>query len=650
MKKTIGILAHVDAGKTTFAEQILYYGESIKTRGRVDHKNSFLDNHSIEKDRGITVFSDQGIFNYKGSTYYLIDTPGHIDFSSEMERAIQVMDYGILIINGAEGIQSHTETLWQLLRKYKIPTFFFINKIDRVGVEIRGVLEEIHSNLTEDFCYITESFNERDMPEELIEFIAIQDEYLLNKYLEGEYDERLWLDSMKNMIKENKIFPCFSGSALQDIGIQDFLDKFHILTYTDYLDEGDFSGYVYKIRYDEQGTKISHIKALSGRLKVKDEIAYGDEENRIYEKVNEIRIYNGNKFTMKEEILAGELFAVPSLIETKVGQWLGALNENFEYQMVATLKSKVIFDSKLNSGEVLKYFRILEEEDPVLNVVWDENLGEIHLHIIGTIQLEVLKKLVKERFNLNVDFGPCEIFYKETINKGTIGYGHFEPMGHYAEVHLKLEPGERGSGILFESQCPTDDLSIGQQNLIGSHIQEKAHRGILTGSPITDIKITLLTGRGDKEHTSGGDFREASYRALRQGLEKTENELLEPYYSFKIEVELDYMGRIISDIQKLHGSFNPPKTFKDKVIITGRGPVATFIDYTTELISFTKGKGIINLKFDGYHICHNKDEIIKKRNYDKDSDPSYTSNSIFFTKGQAYVVKGSEAEKHMHCL
>lgn len=650
MKKTVGILAHVDAGKTTFAEQILYYGESIKTRGRVDHKNSFLDSHSIEKDRGITVFSDQGIFNYKGSTYYLIDTPGHIDFSSEMERAIQVMDYAIIIVNGAEGIQSHTETLWQLLRKYKIPTFFFINKIDRVGVDIHAVLKEIRSNLTENTCYITELFNKGEMSEELIEFIAMQDEYLLDKYLEDAYDEKLWLDSMKNMIKENKIFPCFSGSALQDIGIVDFLDKFHLLTYTDYSTKGDFSGYVYKIRYDGQGTKVTYIKALSGGLKVKDEISYGDEDNRIYEKVNEIRIYNGNKFIMKDEVLAGELFAVPSLSQTKVGQGLGTLKKKFEYQMVPTLKSKVIFDNTLNSGDVLKYFRILEEEDPVLNVVWDENLEEIHLHIIGTIQLEVLKKLVKERFDLNIDFGPCEIFYKETINKETIGYGHFEPMGHYAEVHLNLEPGERDSGILFESLCSTEDLSIGQQNLIRSHIYEKAHRGILTGSPITDIKITLLTGRGNKEHTSGGDFREASYRALRQGLEKTENELLEPYYSFKIEAELAYMGRIISDIQKLHGSFNTPEILKDKIRIIGRGPVATFMDYTKEFVSFTKGKGIISFKFHGYDICHNKDEIIKKINYNKDADPSYTSNSIFFTKGQAYVVKGSEAEEHMHCL
>lgn len=649
LKKTIGILAHVDAGKTTFAEQLLYYGQSIKTRGRVDHKNTLLDSHSIEKDRGITVFSDQGKFFYKDSTYYLIDTPGHVDFSTEMERAIQVMDYAIIVVSGVEGVQGHTETVWQLLRKYKVPTFFFINKIDRDIANIGSVLADIESNLTEDICYITESYNEENVSEDLIEFIAERDEDLFEKYIEEEYDKDLWLNSMKNMIKNNKIFPCFSGSALQDIGISSFLDKLHILTYTDYSDEEEFSGYVYKIRHDEQGTKIAYIKALSGRLRIRDEVYHGDNDE-ICEKISQIRIYNGDRFVTTDEVLAGELFAVIGLNQVKVGQGLGGFKGKYDFKMIPTLRSKVVFDNTLNTKDILKYFKILEAEDPALNVIWDENLQEIHVHIMGTIQLEVLKKLVEERFNIEIDFGPSEILYKETIDNQVIGYGHFEPLGHYAEVHLKLEPAKRGSGILFENLCHANDLSTGNQNLIRSHIYEKPHNGILTGSPITDIKVTLLTGRGDNMHTKGGDFREATYRSLRQGLEQANNLLLEPYYKFKIQVELDHMGRVISDIQRLHGFFDTPEILDDRVIVTGRGPIATFMDYYMEFVSFTQGKGKINLKFDGYDICHNTDEVIEKKNYNKNADPEYTSNSIFFTKGQAYIVKGSEAKEHMHCL
>lgn len=650
MKKTVGILAHVDAGKTTFAEQILYYGKGIKSRGRVDHKNSFLDSHSIEKDRGITVFSDQGTFSYGDSTYYLIDTPGHIDFSSEMERAIGIMDYAIIIINGSEGVQGHTETVWELLRQHKVPVFFFINKVDREGVDVSHVVEEIYFSLTKDIYYITENFQHGNLTENLIEFIALRDESLFDKYMEDEYDPKLWLTSMKEMIKEGKIFPCFSGSALQDIGIEEFLETFHVLTYTDYSEEAGFSGYVYKIGHEDQGSKISYIKALSGKLKLRDEVGYGNLDDRIYEKVNQIRIYNGKEFTLVKEVQAGDVFGLIGLTETTVGQGIGDLYEEYNHQMVPTLKSKVIFNKELNVQNVLKDFKILEAEDPVLNINWDEDLQEIHVHIIGVIQLDVLKRIADERFNMDIDFGPCEIFYKETIKNTVIGYGHFEPLGHYAELHLKLEPGERGSGIVFESTCHTDDLSIGNQNLVRTHIYEKAYKGILTGSPITDIKITLLTGRGHKEHTKGGDFREATSRALRQGLEQADNILLEPYYSFKIETELDHMGRVISDIQKLYGEFQTPEIGAKKVIIKGRGPVATFMDYPIELISFTKGRGKIKLSFHGYHICHNRDEIIEDKDYDKDADPSSTSNSIFFKKGQAYIVKGNEAKDYMHCL
>ncbi|NLL70817.1 MAG: TetM/TetW/TetO/TetS family tetracycline resistance ribosomal protection protein [Epulopiscium sp.] len=650
MRKTIGILAHVDAGKTTFAEQLLYHGKGIKERGRVDHKDTFLDYNKIEKDRGITIFSDQGTFLYKNSTYYIIDTPGHMDFSPEMERAIQVMDYALIIISGVEGIQGHTETVWRLLRRYQVPTFFFVNKMDRVGADIQGVMEEIHLNITQDACLITGNIDKEEMSRELVEFVAERDDDLLEAYIEEGYDKNRWFNTMTEMIKQQKLFPCFAGSALRDEGIQYFLEIFHNWTYTDYISQGEFSGRVYKIRHDEQGTRITYIKALQGILKVRDEIGYGDGDKQDFEKVTQIRKYNGNQFQVVDEVSAGQLFAVTGLTKAKVGDGVGMLKAKSSYHMVATLKSKVLFDSTLNPKDVLYCFKTLEAEDPTLNVLWDEVLKEIQIHVTGIIQLEVLKKVVAERFEFEIHFGSCEILYMETIHTSAIGYGHFEPLGHYAEVHLMLEPTERNSGIIFENHCHVNDLSIGYQNLIRSYIYERAHNGILTGSPITDLKITLLTGRSHYKHTSGGDFREATYRALRQGLEKSETVLLEPYYRFKFEVELDQMGRILSDIQKLHGSFNPPETTRKKAIIIGRGPVATFMDYSMEFVAITKGKGSMNVIFDGYDICHNSHEVIEKTRYNKNADAHYTSNSIFCTKGQSYTVEGNRAEEYMHCL
>lgn len=650
MNKTIGILAHVDAGKTTFAEQILYHTKSIRSRGRVDHKNSFLDNHNIERERGITVFSEQGTFEYEDATYYLIDTPGHVDFSSEMERAIQVMDYAVIIISGVEGIQGHTETVWQLLRKHNVPTFFFINKIDRVGASVEDVLEEIKFNFTKEVCLIEESLKNKELSEEVIEFIAEQDEMLFERYLEDRYEKDLWINSMKKLLEENKISLCFSGSALQDIGIEEFLESLHLITYTEYKEYEEFGGRVYKIRHDEQGNRLTYIKGLSGSLKVKDEISLEIGENILKEKVNEIRKYNGNKFVAVDKVVAGEIFAVKGLTSFNIGDGVGILKNKAIYDMVPTLKSKVIFDEKLNPKDVLSYFKILECEDPALNIVWDENLQEIQVHIMGIIQLEVLKNLVEERFNLSIDFGPCEILYKETILGDVIGYGHFEPLGHYSEVHLKLEAGERNSGITFKNLCHADDLSTGHQNLIKTHVFEKEHHGVLTGSPLTDIKVTLLTGRAHNKHTSGGDFRESTFRALRQGLEKAENILLEPYYAFKMEADLECMGRILSDIQKLNGSFDIPETVNNKVIVKGRGPVATFMDYSLEFASFTKGKGKINFVFHGYDVCHDTEKVIEKIAYNRNADIEYTSTSIFCSKGQSFLVKWNDAESYMHCL
>ena len=642
MKKTIGVLAHVDAGKTTFSEQILYHTKVIRNRGRVDHKNSFLDSHDIEKDRGITVFSDQAVFEIGKSKYYLIDTPGHVDFSCEMERAIGIMDYAIIVVSAVEGVQAHTETVWRLLREYNVPTFFFINKLDRTGANLENVINEIKANLTKNVCYI-ESLT--DIKEELIEFIAERDEELLEMYLNGEYNNSLWINKLRNLIKQNNIFPCFAGSALQDQGITDFLDYLEELTFTDYKENDEFSGIVYKIRHDNNGTRITFIKALSGILKVRDEV----NNKGLKEKISSIRIYNGNKFSTVDKVIAGDIFAVTGITSLNVGDGVGALKKKLKFNMIPTLMSKVIFDNTCNAREVLGYFKTLEAEDPALNVIWNETLQEIHVHIMGKIQLEVLKEVILERFNFNVDFGPCEIIYKETINDTVNGYGHFEPLKHYAEVHLKLESLPRGSGIIFENKCHADHLTTGHQNLIRTHLFERKHHGILTGSEITDIKVTLLTGRAHNKHTEGGDFREATFRALRQGLEKADNILLEPFYKFSIDVELDYMGRVLSDIQRLYGNFDSPETSLNKVRITGRGPVATFMNYSMELITFTKGRGNISLIFDGYDICHNTEEVLEKRAYNKNADIEYSSNSVFCSKGQGFVVPWNEAEKYMHC-
>lgn len=648
MRKTIGIFAHVDGGKTTFSEQILYHTNSIRNRGRVDHKNSYLDSHEIEKSRGITVFSDVGTFNYKDSEYYLIDTPGHIDFSQEMERTICILDYAILIVSAVEGIQGHTDTIWNLLKHNNIPTFIFINKVDRVGANVNKIIDEIKLKFDENVIYIENSLS-KELNLDFIEKIAESDERLLEMYLEENLNKELCIDKGKELIKSRKLFLCYSGSALLDKGIVEFLDDFNNLTYTSYNEFGEFKGRVFKIKHDEKGNKLSFIKCLNGTLKAKDEINFKIILDNFKEKINEIRLYNGNKFKVINEVKAGEVACILGANNLQSGMSLG-FNDDINYEMIPTLKVKVIYDEKINSNEVLKIFKTLESEDNSLNVNFDERLKELHLDIMGTVQLEVLKDILKNRFNLNVDFDKPEILYKETIIGETLGYGHFEPLGHYSEVNLKIEEGERGSGITFINKCHTDDLTIGNQNLIKTHIFEKEHKGILTGSPITDLKITLLTGRAHNKHTTGGDFREATKRALRQGLDEANNKLLEPYYKFKIDVNIELIGRVLSDIQKRKGEFDEPINSGDRVIITGRGPVKTFIDYSLEFISFTKGNGFLSLVFDGYDYCHNEDEVIKSKGYDKNSDIEYTSSSIFCSKGQAYVVDGKDVTKYMHCL
>ena len=648
MKKTFGIFAHVDAGKTTFSEQILYYTKSIRKKGRVDYKEAFLDSQKVEKERGITVFSDVGTFSYDGDTYYLIDTPGHIDFSPEMERTLSILDYAILVVSAVEGIQGHTETLWNLLKKRKIPTFIFINKIDRVGADVNKVYQQLKRRFSEDICLLSNN-SLMNLSDEEIEFIAGKDEELLNLYFEDNYNNQLWINKLKFLVKERQIFVASSGSALLDQGVREFLDIFNKLTMTNYELTDIFTGKVFKIRYDEKGTRITYIKALSGLLKVKDELVYNHNGEEIREKVNEIRAYNGVKYEIKDVASAGDVFAVTGISNMKAGMGIG-IEDSTEEEMIPTLTAKVLYDSTVNIKEVLKYFKILESEEKTLNVQYDEILKEMHINVMGKIQLEVLKEIIQERFNLNVEFDKPEILYKETIGNEVNGYGHFEPLRHYAEVHLKLLPGERGEGIVFENRCHNDYLTPGQQNLIKTHIFEKKHRGILTGSEIDDIKVILITGRAHIKHTEGGDFREATKRALRQGLDSAENILLEPYYNFKIEVDNQLLGRVLSDVQKMNGTFNEQQSVGDRVIITGRGPVATFMDYSLEFQALSKGKGGLSLMYGGYDVCHNAEEVIERIGYNKDADPEYTSSSIFCAKGVGYSVKGDEVVNYMHCL
>lgn len=641
MHKTIGILAHVDAGKTTFSEQLLYHTNTIRHRGRVDHQDSFLDSHTIEKNRGITIFADQGIFTYNNSTYYIIDTPGHVDFSPEMERAIQVMDYAIIIISAVDGIEGHTETVWQLLRKHHVPTFFFINKTDYEGTDPTSVLAEIRSTLSENVCDITTSFDE-----ELIEFLAERDEVLLETYMDSGFDKDLWTQTLKQMVKENKIFPCASGSALKDIGIVEFLEKLDSLTTTSYKSDDVFAAQVYKIRHDESGNRVTYLKLVNGTLKVRDSVTYNEQT----EKITQIRQYSGNKFKTTDQAIAGELVAVTGLTNASIGDGLGVFAQKTEFDMIPTLKSKVLFDASVHVKEVLHCFKLLDAEDPSLRIFWDEYFQEIHVHVMGVIQLEVLEQIVLERFGFHVSFGEPKILYKETIGNSVHGYGHFEPLRHYAEVHLLIESAARNSGITFTNICHANDLSTGNQNLVKHHLLERDHHGLLTGSTLTDVKITLLTGRGHNEHTHGGDFREATYRALRQGLEKAENILLEPFYDFTIKVNMDLIGRILSDIQQAAGSFEPPENSGDNVFIKGRVPVATFMNYSTTFASFTHGKGSLSLVYGGYDRCHNTEEIIDRLGYNKEADPEYTSTSIFCAKGKGYPVYWHEAEAAMHCL
>nr|WP_312579628.1 TetM/TetW/TetO/TetS family tetracycline resistance ribosomal protection protein [Sedimentibacter sp.] len=661
MNKTIGIVAHVDAGKTTFIEQILYNTNSIREIGRVDKKNTVLDYHFIEKQRGITVFSDQASLKYNDSTIHIIDTPGHVDFSSEMERALKILDCAVIIISAVEGIQGHTETVWNLLKKYNIPTIFYINKLDRIGSDFYKTYEDIYINFTKDVCIFskpavedTESFSsivplfsDNNYDTSIVDFLAERNDFLLEKYLN---DENITCSEINESIKKQfilcKIYPCLCGSGLKNIGIDLFLNFIDQFVYTNYSSHDDFGALVYKIKHDENNNKLTYIKVISGFIKVKDTITHDIGGEIIEEKINQIKISNGSIFNSVNSLSAGEFGVLVGINSSYIGEGLGICNDFIDYSLKPVMQSKVIFDSSLNPKDVLNIFQLLNTEDPSLGIEWNDTLSQLQINVMGVIQLEVLKHEVKERFGIDVDFEKPEILYKETITNDTFGFGHYEPYKHYAEVKFKITPAKRNSGINYSSNINHDILYPRWQKLVSKLVVPACRRGILTGSPVTDINIELIKGASHIKHTSGGDFSQATYRAIRHGLENAENILLEPYYKFKITAPQDLCGRVMTDITKMHGIFSLPMTIGNNSIIDGRIPVASSMNYASELSSFTKGKGNISLIFDGYDVCHNQNEIIEKYNYDSTSDPEFTSNSIYCNKGNVYSIPGNEAENY----
>ncbi|MFW6295484.1 MAG: GTP-binding protein [Halanaerobium sp.] len=650
MNKIIGVAAHVDAGKTTFSEALMFHTKTIRSKGRVDNQNSHLDSHPLEKKRGITIFTDQAILEYKGDRYFLLDTPGHIDFSPEMERTLKVLDYLIIIVSAVEGIEGHTERVWELAQKESLPVFFFINKCDRSGASASRVASELKNNFSPDILLLNQLAAEQ-IPLELIEFAAERDEKLFKLYLAEKIVEQMFLGKIKKMIRERRIFIAASGSALNDYGVQEFFELLARLTDSFYQkEEQKLKALLYKISHDQNNNRVSHIKVLKGSLKVRKALQYQINEQQLKEKITELRLYNGREYQTVDQVKAGEIAAVLGLSEARAGTVFGEADNLKSYQEEAALKSKVIYPEEINTRKLLEAFKILDAEDPSLNVSWDSKSQEIQVNVMGTVQLEILRSLVKTRFDYEINFAQPEIIYKESITDRVKGYGHFEPLKHYAEVHLEIEAAPRNSGIIFKNQASTDDLSRGLQNLVKQHILESEHRGILTGSPLTDLKITLLTGKAHNKHTSGGDFKEATYRALRQGLEKAENIILEPVYKFKIKVPIDNLGRVISDIEKADGNFDPPEISAEQAVIRGQAPAVTFMNYPVELRTFTGGKGLINLQFGGYEICHNSQEIIESSDYDKDKDPEYPSSSVFCAKGKGYKLNWEEAESEMHLL
>lgn len=629
----VGILAHVDAGKTTLSEAILYTAGNLRKFGRVDNGDAFLDTYELERSRGITIFSKQAEVSMEEMDLTLLDTPGHVDFSAEMERTLQVLDYAILVISGADGVQGHTLTLWSLLERYEIPTFLFINKMDQNGTDQVALLEELQERLSSG-CI---DFGAKNS-DEFYEAVAMEDEQLLDQYLEtGEIED----EQIRKMITERKIFPCFFGSALKLQGVEEFLNDFEYYTKEKEYPES-FGARVFKITRDESGNRLTHLKVTGQGMKVKTVITDSDE------KINQIRIYSGEKYETVNELEAGRICAVTGLSDTYPGQCLGIEQGGYEPVLEPVLTYQMILPKQTSATVILPKLRQLEEEEPELHIIWNEELQEIQVQIMGEVQIEILKSLIKERFDVDVEFGQGNIVYKETIANTVEGVGHFEPLRHYAEVHLILEPLERGSGVVIDTQCSEDVLDKNWQRLILTHLLEKEHRGVLIGAPITDIKITLAAGRAHQKHTEGGDFRQATYRAVRQGLRMAESILLEPYYKFRLEIPQQMVGRAMTDIEKMHGTFETPDTSKEMAVLQGVAPVSTMQGYPKEVLAYSKGMGRLFTTLNGYDICHNADEIMEQSGYDPDHDLENPCGSVFCSHGAGYNVAWDEVPEHMH--
>lgn len=632
----IGILAHVDAGKTTLSEALLYLTGALKKLGRVDHQNAFLDTFAIERERGITVFSKQAELSLPTAAMTLLDTPGHVDFSAEMERTLQVLDYAVLVVSGTDGVQAHTQTLWRLLKRHHVPTFLFINKMD-IHPDARAAhMAELKKRLG-DGCIAF------DQPDTMAEEIAMCDEALLERYLETGCVES---EDIVSLIRTRKVFPCYFGSALRLEGVQELLDGLeHYTQQPEY--NSVFGAQVFKITRDGQGNRLSHLKITGGTLAVRALLS-GEEDGGWQEKVNQIRVYSGEKFQAVEQAESGMVCAVTGLTHTRPGMGLGSAAGALPPVLEPVLGYRVQFPDKYDAHTMLKNLRQLEEEDPQLRVVWNERLGEIHLQLMGEVQLEILTRVIAERFGVPVTFDEGNIVYKETITTPAVGIGHFEPLRHYAEAHLLLEPGERGSGLQFATACPTDTLDLNWQRLILTHLAEKTHIGVLIGAPITDMKITLLTGRAHVKHTEGGDFREATYRAVRNGLMQAQSMLLEPYYAFELTLPEECVGRAMNDIQRMEGTFEPPEPQEDGVLLTGTAPVSTMRNYWTEVAAYTKGRGRLVCTPDGYAPCHNAAQVIEQCGYQPEHDTENSPDSVFCSHGAGYVVKWDEVRAHAH--
>lgn len=642
---SIGLMAHVDAGKTTLSESILYLRGSIRKLGRVDHKDAFLDHNELEKSRGITIFSKQAVFPLGECSVTLLDTPGHVDFSAEMERTLQVLDYAILIINGADGIQGHTRTLWNLLCRYGIPAFLFVNKMDQEGTDRGKLLAELKEGLDEDII----AFDDVSGREDFFESVAMCDEAVLEEYLQtGEITD----ESIARLIKNRRVYPCYFGSALKMDGVAQLLEGLERYAGREVGEDtsaSEFGAKVYKITRDPQGSRLTHMKITSGVLRVKDLLRNGADDSGLWEeKVNQIRVYSGEKYETKTQVGAGCICAVTGLNYTYPGEGLGLERESRPPLLEPVLNYQIRLPEECDVHAMLGHLRQLEEEDPMLKILWDEELGECHACLMGEVQIEILRSLIKDRFGMEVSFGAGNIVYKETIRTAAEGVGHYEPLRHYAEVHLLLEPGEPGSGLLFDSACSTDMLDANWQRLILTHLGEKLHRGVLTGAPVTDMRVTLTAGRAHLKHTEGGDFRQATYRAVRQGLMRAESVLLEPFYEFRLEIPSEMTGRALTDIQRMYGEADPPQMEGVMTTITGKAPVACMRNYQTEVAGYSRGQGRLSCILKGYEPCHNAEEIIKASGYDPMQDLDNPPGSIFCSHGAGFYVPWDEVEDHMH--